>query len=143
MKWPKLIPELTVLDFNESYKFYVDVLGFEVENVRTNPNFAYLKLDEAHLMIEEHHEEGWNVGGLKYPLGLGLNFQIECNDAILLKHKLVKAGYEIYRGVKESWYNTGEEISGFKEFLVQDPSGYLLRFSQYLGKRAINPIYPS
>ena len=80
---------------------------------------------------------------LKYPLGLGLNFQIECNDAILLKHKLVKAGYEIYRGVKESWYNTGEEISGFKEFLVQDPSGYLLRFSQYLGKRAINPIYPS
>ena len=70
MKWPKLIPELTVLDFNESYKFYVDVLGFEVENVRTNPNFAYLKLDEAHLMIEEHHEEGWNVGGLKYPLGL-------------------------------------------------------------------------
>ncbi|HAT7741725.1 TPA: VOC family protein, partial [Vibrio vulnificus] len=26
-------------------------------------------------------------------------------------------------------------LSGQKEFLVQDPDGYLLRFSQYLGEK--------
>lgn len=133
MEWPKLVPELTVLDFKESFNFYVTVLGFEVENSRKDPNFAYLKLDQAHLMIEEVHSEGWNIGEISYPLGSGMNFQIECEDALLLKTKLLDSGFSLYRDLKESWYNTGKEFSGFKEFLVQDPSGYLLRFSQCLG----------
>ena len=138
MEWPKLIPELTVLDFEKSFTFYVEVLGFEVENSRENPKFAYLKLGQAHLMIEELHEKGWNIGRINYPLGIGLNFQIECDNAFLLRTKLIDAGFELYRDLKESWYNTGEKLSGFKEFLVQDPSGYLLRFSQYIGEKPLN-----
>lgn len=138
MEWPKLVPELTVLDFNASFYFYTEVLGFEVENRRSNPNFAYLKLDDAHLMIEEYHSEGWNIGELNYTLGAGINFQIECANADILVEKLSNANFKLYRDIKESWYKTGNEFSGFKEFLVQDPSGYLLRFSQYLGERQDN-----
>ncbi|CAG9295880.1 hypothetical protein CEDIAZO_01014 [Celerinatantimonas diazotrophica] len=38
-------------------------------------------------MIEEHHAQGCNTGPLNYPLGSGLNFQIECDDALSLKTK--------------------------------------------------------
>jgi len=40
----------------------------------------------------------------------------------------------LYRELKESWYDTGGVLSGQKEILVQDPDGYLLRFTQYLGE---------
>ncbi len=137
MEWPKLVPELTVLDFEESFYFYTVVLGFEVENRRSNPDFAYLKLGDAHLMIEAYHREGWNISELQYPLGAGINFQVECENVERLVTSLAEANVKLYRSPKESWYNTGAELSGFKEFLVQDPNGYLLRFSEYLGEKKI------
>ena len=138
MEWPPLVPELSVFNFEESINFYTNVLGFEVENLRESPKFAYLKLDMAHVMLEEIHSEGWNVGELTYPLGQGMNFQIECKNAQLLLNKIRDNGFSIYRDIKESWYQTGDELSGFKEFLVQDPNGYLLRFSEYLGEKPVN-----
>lgn len=138
MEWPELVPELTVLDFKASLSFYVDVLGFQIENYRENPSFAYLKFNKAHLLIEEYHSEGWNVGTMEYPLGAGINFQIECDDADALVRRLVNANVGLYRELKEAWYNTGDELTGLKEFLVQDPNGYLLRFSEYLGEKPLN-----
>jgi hypothetical protein len=32
----------------------------------------------------------------------------------------------------DNHYNIGEKIACQREFLVQDPDGYLLRFSQYI-----------
>lgn len=130
-----MVPELTVSDFDESLAFYVEKLGFEVAFTRTDPAFAYLDLDGAQLMIEEFHEDGWNAAELARPYGRGVNLQIECPDASRLRNELVTSAYPLYREIKDEWYGTGNTLSGQREVLVQDPDGYLLRFSQCLGER--------
>ena len=53
MAGPGLIPELDVSDLGQSLEFYVSLIGFEVLYEREEERFAYLTLDDAHLMLEE------------------------------------------------------------------------------------------
>ena len=46
--------------------------------------------------------------------------------------RLEKAGVALYEAKKEKWRDLGGYKGGFIEFLVQDPDGYLLRFSQVI-----------
>jgi hypothetical protein len=39
----------------------------------------------------------------------------------------------------EGWYRTGGVETGQRQFLVQDPDGYLLRLAEVLGERPIAP----
>ena len=48
----------------------------------------------------------------------------------------MQLAYPLYRDIEESWRETGMTLSGAREFLIQDPDGYLLRFSQDLGEQA-------
>ncbi len=137
MEWSKLVPELTVSDFEASLRFYVETLGFEIVHRREDPAFAYLDLDGVQLMLEAFQEGGWNTDILERPYGRGINFQIELSDLQPVLNSLKHAGYPLFRSMAENWYETAEGLSGQKEFLVQDPDGYLLRFSQYLGERLI------
>jgi catechol 2,3-dioxygenase-like lactoylglutathione lyase family enzyme len=130
-----MVPELTVSDFDESLAFYTRGVGFDVAFSRAEPAFAYLDLEGAQLMISEFHEDGWNVGELTRPHGRGINLQIECSDVEGLREDLARSSYSLYRGIEEAWYETGDVLSGQREFLVQDPDGYLLRFSEFLGER--------
>lgn len=50
--------------------------------------------------------------------------------------RLTEAEYPLYVEPEENWYRTGNVLSGAREFLVQDPDGYLLRFSEHLGTKA-------
>jgi hypothetical protein len=98
-------------------------------------DFAYLNFEGAQLMLEEFHPEAWNVAELEKPYGRGINLQIECSDTSQLRDGLASSDYPLYRDVEDAWRDTGDTLSGAREFLVQDPDGYLLRFSQYLGER--------
>ncbi len=140
MKWSKLVPELTVSNFAESIRFYTGILGFEVMFSRSDSaEFAYLEFEGSQLMLEEFHLDGWNVAGLEKPYGRGVNFQIECSDADELRGRLSGSAYPLYREIEDVWRDTGDTITGSREFLVRDPDGYLLRFSQHLGER--DPAY--
>ena len=132
MEWSKLVPELTVADFDLSLRFYVELLGFEIVHRRENPAFAYLNQAGAQIMLEAFHETGWNTAALERPFGRGINFQIEVSAVQPIVDRLTQAGHALYRGVAENWYKTAEGLSGQREFLAQDPDGYLLRFSQCL-----------
>lgn len=135
MKWSKLVPELTVSNFAESIRFYTGILGFEVMFSRSDSaDFAYLEFEGSQLMLEEFHPDGWNVAGLEKPYGRGINLQIECSNADELRDRLSDSAYLLYRGVEDVWRVTGDTVSGSREFLVQDPDGYLLRFAQTLGE---------
>ena len=48
---------------------------------------------------------------------------------------LKNANYEITFDIEENWYRQDNKLLGNKEFLVQDPDGYLLRFSEDLGEK--------
>jgi hypothetical protein len=130
-----MVPELTVTSLKESLTFYL-AAGFTVRFSRTDPPFAYLELGQAQLMLEQEHATGWNIRPLDRPLGRGINFQIEIPDAKALSDRLQEMQVPLFRPVNDTWYRVStQKEEGQREFLVQDPDGYLLRFAQYLGTR--------
>ena len=136
MKFNKLIPELSVSNLKKSLEFYVKILGFKIEYQREESKFVFLSFGEAQIMIEEVNDV-WNTGELKHPFGRGINFQIEVDDIQFLIDSLKKHNFPIFKEIKESWYRKNNILLGNKEFLVQDPNGYLLRFSQDIGKKPL------
>ena len=136
MEWNRLVPELTVSSFAESLEFYTEKLGFDMMFSRSKPAaFAYLSFEGAQLMLEEFHRDAWSVAELERPYGRGINLQIVCSDVGKLGNRLASWAYPLYREIEDVWRDTGDRFTGEREFLVQDPDGYLLRFSQYLGER--------
>ena len=124
-----MVPELTVADFSRSRAFYVEVLGFDVRFERSDPDFAYLILNGAQLMLEAEHDSSWQTGTLDAPRGQGINLQIEVADVVALRESVLAAGYPLFRDLVESRYDVGNgQQEGQLEFLLQDPDGYLLRF---------------
>jgi len=130
--WNRMVPELTVTDFPASLNFYTHVLGFNIMIRRTEPEFAYISLGEAQLMLEQFHPGGWNMAELTRPLGRGVNFQIEVDDVEQIFARVRSHGVTLYRDLRDNHYSIGETTVCQREFLVQDPDGYLLRFSQYI-----------
>lgn len=135
---PKLIPEFKVINFDKSLEFYTKLAGFKVLYDRPEERFAMLDRDGAMLMIEVIEEgDRWQVGKREYPLGQGINFQIEVTGVQELYNNLKKANYPIFYEMEEKWYRKDDTEVGNKQFLVQDPDGYVLRFFEDLGSRSV------
>src|SRR5689334_8433982 len=131
----KLVPELLVSDFAASFDFYVRVIGFTVRYDRPAEHFAYLDLDGAEIMIEQESDM-WATARREKPYGRGINLQIEVSGLDAILERLAKAGIALFRPVEEAWYRAGDVYAGNRQFLVQDPDGYLLRFFEDLGEQA-------
>lgn len=131
------MPELTVGDFTRSLDFYTRLLGFTARYSRSEPDFAYLDRGGAQLMIEARHTEDWEVAALEAPFGRGINLTIEMSDVDACCQRVLAAGWPLFRPLRDNRYPVNEqEESVMREFLLQDPDGYLLRPSQYLGRSA-------
>lgn len=138
MKFNKLIPELSVSNLNKSLKFYKNI-GFIIEYERQENRFAFLSLEGSQVMIQEISEnDKWALENLKYPFGNGVNFQIEVKNVEKIYNKLKAINYSVAFEMQENWYRENDKILGNKEFLVQDPDGYLLRFCEDLGEKPIS-----
>ena len=139
MKWNQMIPEFDVFNLEDSLHFYVDLIGFHVEYDRPEDRFAFLQLEDVQFMIQEIDSENmkWNTGELKYPLGIGINFQIDITNIDEIYDRLKKDNYEIFVQMEDHWYRKDNILMGCREFLVQDPNGFVLRFSQDLENKQI------
>lgn len=131
-----LVPELTVSDFARSLAYYTDVFGFRILYGRPEERFAYLTREGAQIMIEQPVDRAWITGTLETPFGRGINLQIACSDATALRDRCLGAGLVLYMDLEDAWYRRDGVLLGCRQFLVQDPDGYLLRFSQDIGTRA-------
>lgn len=129
MKFNKLIPELSVKNFEKSLEFYTKILNFKIEYRRND--FAFLSFQGSQLMIEKINNT-WKIARLIYPFGRGVNFQIEVKSIKPILNSLKKYKYPIKFKPKDNWYKVKNKYLGNREFLIQDPDGYLLRFSQNL-----------
>ena len=128
MDFNKMIPELSVFDIEQTKRFYND-LGFKIEYERPEEKFVFMSFQDSQFMFEQIHDNGWNIGELIYPLGRGINFSIAVDDIERL-YKLVKTlNLEIYRELNRSIYKVNGTEETQTEFLIQDPNGYLLRFT--------------
>jgi catechol 2,3-dioxygenase-like lactoylglutathione lyase family enzyme len=134
----RLVPELLVSDHAASRDFYVRIIGFKVCYERPAEKFCYLDLDGAELMIEQE-TDFWTTAPRQRPYGRGINLQIEVQDIEAILARLRQAGIPLFRPVEEAWYRVGDSYSGNRQFLVQDPDGYLLRFFEDLGQRQSPP----
>ncbi|MEN9407432.1 MAG: hypothetical protein RLZZ455_648 [Candidatus Parcubacteria bacterium] len=133
-----LVPELSVSDFEKSLDFYTRILGFSIGYTRPEEGFALLILGEAQLMIDEIGKgRTWETGKLEYPLGRGVNFQIEVDSIDPLLTKVKQHNIDLFLEVEEKWYRIHHTEVGNRQFLVKDPDGYLLRFTEDLGERPI------
>lgn len=118
--------------------FYVDVLNFSISYQRKEEGFAFLTLGEAQLMIDEIGKgRTWQTGELNYPLGRGINLQITVKSIDILLNHLKKHNIELFLDTEEKWYAKDTCEIGHRQFLVMDPDGYLLRFTEELGSRPL------
>ena len=128
MDFNKMIPELSVFDIGQTTAFY-QKLGFEIVYERPEDLFAFMSFEGSQFMFEQIHDDGWNIGEMRYPLGQGINFSIEADEIDRLYARLKEERMEFYRDLKISYYRVNDECIEQKEFLIQDPNGYLLRFT--------------
>jgi catechol 2,3-dioxygenase-like lactoylglutathione lyase family enzyme len=135
--WPALVPELLVTDISNSVLFWRDMLGFTVLYDRPEQRFAYLARERAEVMLEECRDESWLAQGLARPYGQGINLQIGTSSLAPILGALARANHPLFSAPQERWYRTGQAESGQRQFLVQDPDGYLLRFIEELGSRPV------
>ena len=135
MAGAKLVPELLVSNHAASRDFYVRIIGFSVRYERLAEKFSYLDLGGAELMIEEE-TDFWTTAPREKPYGRGINLQIQVATLAPILARIEEAGIALFRPVEEAWYRSGNTYSGNRQFLVQDPDGYLLRMFEDLGERA-------
>lgn len=131
------VPELLVSDLDDSLRFWCGLCGFTVAYDRPEDRFAYLDRDGVQVMLEEVMAPGrrWTVGAMERPFGRGINFQLSVRAIDPILSTLGEAGWPLYMAAEETWYRAGDGRVGVRQFLVQDPDGYLLRFSEPLGLR--------
>lgn len=129
MKFNKTIPELSVFDIDQSKYFYKNILGAEVEYERKDDKFVFLTIEGNQLMLEEIHHTGWNTGELRYPLGRGINISLEVKNIDILYKRIKDHHIDLFRDMMVNEYTDDKESFVQKEFLIQDPNGYLLRFT--------------
>ena len=140
MKFNKLIPELSVSNFEKSLEFYTKILGFKVDYKREESKFAFMSLEGSQLMIDQGNgskKSPWFSGKLEYPRGRGVHFQIELKKIAPVLNKLKKSNYPVKEPPKEYWFRKESSLIGVKGFLVMDPDGYLLLFNEDIGTKPL------
>ena len=127
MKFNSLIPELSVTNIEKSKKFYLN-LGFKIMYERKEDKFCFLYLEDNQIMIEEINNN-WNVGEMKYLFGNGINISMTVSDIDSFYESIISKKIVLFRKIKTSKYRVDDIIYEDKEFLLQDPDEYLLRFN--------------
>ena len=137
LEFNKSITELSVTNLEYSLEFY-KTAGFKVQYDRPENKFAFIGLREIKFMLQEISDtDKWDVAPLSYPFGNGINFQLEVENLDEIYTSFKNSNYKITFDIEENWYRQNNKLLGNKEFLIQDPDGYLLRFSEDLGEKNI------
>lgn len=129
-----LVPELGVSSIEASLPFWRDLLGFELAYDRPVARFAYLVRGRLQVMLCELNGR-WETAEMQRPFGRGVNFQMVVDRIDPMLRALGDAKWPLYEQPNEAWYRVDDQEFGQREFLVQDPDGYLVRFVKRLGTR--------
>ena len=140
MDFPRaqLVPELLITNLAASKKFWVNLCGFSVMYSRDEEGFAFIDREGAQLMLEEMQSPDgnyWITGALDAPFGRGINFEIKVTSLDPILSALAASDWPLYIDPEERRYRVGNTEIGVRQFLVQDPDGYLVRFSERLGQQ--------
>ena len=132
-----LIPELYVSNLDASLAFYA-ALGFQTIYCRPEEPFARIARGDAEIMLEEPCGRTWLLEPLAPIRGIGVNLQITVSDLDAL-FAAVPADARVVLAPELKHYHRRDDVIAVRQFVVADPDGYLLRFSEVL---AITPAPP-
>jgi catechol 2,3-dioxygenase-like lactoylglutathione lyase family enzyme len=116
------VPFFAVSNMENSLRFYVDGLGFEVSDKWIDAGtvrWCRLRRGGAALMLQDFRRDGgksWSPDG---PLGLGVSIMFICSDALSIYHEFTA------RGLKPSLPFVG---NGMWVTSLRDPDGYSVEF---------------
>jgi catechol 2,3-dioxygenase-like lactoylglutathione lyase family enzyme len=134
--WAALVPEFGVTDIRKSLSFWCGRLGFKVAYDRPDARFAYLVREHLQVMLCELNGN-WETAEMQRPFGRGINLQMMVEGIDPIVSALDAAGWPLYERPNDAWYRAGDQERGQREFLVQDPDCYLIRFAERLGLRPV------
>jgi catechol 2,3-dioxygenase-like lactoylglutathione lyase family enzyme len=130
-----MMPEIMVTDVTRSLQFWVGVLGFRVAYDRPEQQFFYLERPEGGQMMLYQRDGEWETGPLEAPFGRGVVLQVYVADVDAVASSVAAAGLPWFEPPREKWRDWGDRLGGQREFLVQDPDGYLVMVAQRIGER--------
>jgi len=119
------VPFFRVSNIEESVRFYVDGLGFEMTKKWTPEGklrWCWLQLGDAALMLQEFRKEGLDSWTPEGKVGVGVSICFQCEDALAIYREVTS------RGIKASRPFVG---NGMWVTSVPDPDGYRIEFSSY------------
>ena len=117
------VPFFRVANMEESLRYYVDGLGFEMTNKWIDDDgqlrWCWLQLGGAALMLQEFRKHGQNSWVASGKLGEGVSICFQCEDALAIYNELKSRGIEAGRPFvgNAMWVTT-----------LTDPVGYKLEF---------------
>lgn len=137
-RWSPLIAEMMVTDYPRARAFWTGVLGFRIAIERPAQRFACLEHpDGAQVMVYERDGD-WETGPMEPPFGRGAVVQVFVTDVMAVAARVQAAGLPFYVAPREKWRDWGDRLGGQREFLLQDPDGYLIMVAQRIGERPLD-----
>lgn len=135
--WAMLMAEMMVTDYPLSLAFWTAALGFAVAFERPAQKLACLvHPDGAQVMIYQRDGD-WETGAMEAPFGRGMVVQVYVADVDAAAARMRARGVPFYVEPREKWRDWGDRLGGQREFLVQDPDGYLVMVVQRIGTRPL------
>lgn len=129
--------ELIVTDYAKSLAFWTGPMGFVVCFSRPLQKLAYLERHDGAQMMFYERDGYWETGAFDAPLGRGAIIQIDVADVDAVYAAVKAVGIVPFVDLREKWRDWGDRQGGQREFLVQDPDGYLVMVKQRIGERAL------
>ena len=131
--WPSCVPELLVTSLPASLAVWCGVLGFRVVYDRPEAHFAMLALHGGWVMLDQLGDaRDWLAGPLERPFGRGLNLEFDVPDVDAMHDAVQAAGLPVFLALHDRRYRVRGHGLAVRQFIVADPDGYLLRFTQRL-----------
>ena len=116
------VPFFAVTNIEESQRFYVDGLGFEMTKKWIDEGklrWCWLETGSAAMMLQEISKKWPHSGIPEGKLGVGVSICFVCNDALAIYHEITS------RGIKASQPFVGNRMWVTS---VTDPDGYRIEF---------------
>ena len=135
--WANLIAEFMVSDFSRSLCFWRDLLGFTPAFLRPAQKLACLTRPEGAQVMIYQRDGDWETGPLDPPFGRGAVTQVFVADVRAVHATVTAAGHPVYVPLREKWRDWGDIQGGQREFLLQDPDGYLIMVAERIGTRPL------
>jgi lactoylglutathione lyase len=117
------VPFFNVSNIEESLRFYIEGLGFEMTKKWIDEGklrWCWLEIGDAALMLQEFRKEGLNAWKPSCKVGEGVSVCFMCEDALAIYHQATA------RGVKAR--NTPFVGNALWVVSFSDPDGYRVDF---------------